>query len=723
MQIRRILAAIIVSAIMIQNSVIVLAEENVNTDYISEEQETEDVTQEKIENIISSVPDINTQLDSLYEEIGNHLGVDKLYIKQLHLLAGGKAVYAEKKPNIKNDLTTETMQAPMEIEGASINYIQADFIKCEDDKVNRPSKYYLPDAVYSVAYDVISLMSQRYYCNRGGYQIYYDSLQDDVKKNIAFYEAVLLYTGTKEETVDKFYLAYEKILYDKSSNENVVEEKDNGTFVIKDKFAGILDDIGINSDRDINNLALMLSFDKNLAVNDSVETLQETYNVPYKPNYTSRENMMIAAASLCGKVRYVWGGGHSGASYIDGINPMWQKFEELYPDEPTTILTTPEGLPLEVPNEGFRKCIKPSGSWCPIHGYSSDEYHGGDVYSLQQYIDISAEHLDSSELLDTKYRDMLSQVNYDNGINVHTLDGLDCSGFASWLYNQITDKYAINSTAKNFTQQVGLVPIEYGTEALPGDIFAWHEHIVIIVGKVNDNAKAFVTIEQTPNVLKYGVIYYKEASASDIALAKQIATEANTLIGGLDSVNEPPHSYCMDSVGIYTEREVVGQDTDEETDEESGEQSTNESGYITKEVWFPYYNDEDSEYNPWEYIPQTFEYYESRPADDGSGEFLTYYILPDDSSENTDEVSEDDSEVIIEHVEEYREIGRFADKFLDDDIIINGYEIPIRSMCAQDIIQHTITKLPISYISGYSIYDGDIFDKSQAATNLGVDFN
>ncbi len=412
---------------------------------------------------------------------------------------------------------------------------------------------------------------------------------------------------------------------------------------------------------------------------------------------------------------------------------MWQKFEELYPDEAVTEVTLENGETVEIPNEGYKTCIKPSGSWCPIHGYSKAEYHGGNVNSLQEYIDISAEHLDSSELLDNKYRDMLNQVSYENGINVHTLDGLDCSGFASWLYNQITDKYTLNSTAKNFTKQTGLVSIEYGTEALPGDIFAWTDHIVVIVGKVNDNAKAFVTIEQTPNVLKYGVIYYKDASSSDIALAKQIASEANELIGGLDSNNEAPHSYCMDSVGIYTEREVI---TNEQPSEEVT-QEVNENGYITKEVWYPYYNDDDSddedsddedsddeesEYNPWDYIPKEFEYFESRQAEDGSGEFLTYYILPGTESLGGDS-GDNNSETVIEHVAEYREIGRFADQFLDEEIILNGYDTPIKNMCAIDIIQHTITKLPISYISGYSTYNGDIFDKSQAASNLGVKIN
>lgn len=666
MNIRKIIATIVISVILIQNTVVAFAEEdkqlyNRTEQTVDETEQTGNETEQPedlsihsddqaqsddIADNIVAIPDIDSQLDTLYDEIGTRLGVDKSYIKQIHLLAGGRAIYAEKKPDIRTDLMSKTDKTPLYIDGADINYIKAEFIKCKDDTISRPSEYYLPDALYSISYDIVSLMSQRYYCNRGGYQIYYDSLQDDVKKNIAFYEAILMYTGAKVESVDKFYLAYEKMLYDKSTNENVIEKVSDNTFKIKDKFIGILNSIGIESDKQLGYLAIALSFDKNLAVNDSVETLQEIYNVPYKPNYTSRENMMVAAASLCGKVRYVWGGGHSGASYIDGINPMWEKFESLYPDAASRQVRLDNGTVINIPNEGYNTCIKPSGSWCPIHGYTNEEFHGGDVHSLQEYIDISAEHLDSSELLDTKYRDMLDKIDFTDGINIHTLDGLDCSGFASWLYNQITDKYEINSTAQNFTQQAGISQIKYGDTIYPGDIFAWTDHIVIIVGKVNNNNKAFVTIEQTPNVLKYGALYYRGARLSDIELAKRIAAEANELIGGIDSSSEKPHAYCMDSVGIYTVQETVNTDT-------TGLES-------------------------------------------------------------------EGNETVVEHLEQYREIGRFKDKFLDEEVGIAEYGTPIKYMCATDIIQHTLSKLPISYISGYNTYNGKIFDKTKAATQLGI---
>lgn len=707
MQIKRIMASLIISTLMMCNTITVLAD---TTDEINSTNETntlDNISEEDIENIIVNIPDIDTQLDELYNSIADELGVDKIYIKQLHLLAGGTAIYAEKKPDIKNDITIDTMQEPMYIEGANTTYRKAEFIECGDDKIERPSPHYLPDAMYSVAYEVISIMSQRYYCNRGGYQIYYDSLQEDVKYNIAFYEAVLLYTGVNIETVNSFYTAYEKILYDKNCNENVIEETESCEYRIKDKFIDIIHDIGITSENDLKHLALVLSFDKNLAVNDSVETLQEVYNVPYKPNYTSRENMMIAAASLCGKVRYVWGGGHSGASYIDGINPMWKEFESLYPDEPTTITENENGEQIEIANDGFGKCIKPSGSWCPIHGVTNASYHGGSIKSLQEYVDISAENLNATELLSDKYKDMLSKVDYKYGINIHTLDGLDCSGFASWLYNQITDKYELNSTAIDFTKQNGLVSVEEGDEILPGDIFTWTEHIVIVVGKVNENKKAFVTIEQTPNVLKYGVIHYEDASSEDIALAKQIASEANELIGGLDSNLEKPHVYCMNSVGIYTVQEL-------ETQTVVTQEERYEYDYI--DIWFPDdYSGYDG-YEPWNYVPESFEWCEERPSDDGNGCIVTYCVI----SNITYEDVYVEKEVMVDKTKQYNEVGRFKDTFIDENTLMSEYGKTIKNMTAQEIIQHTITKLPIYYVSGYNEYNGELFDKSQASTNLGI---
>ena len=58
------------------------------------------------------------------------------------------------------------------------------------------------------------------------------------------------------------------------------------------------------------------------------------------------------------------------------------------------------------------------------------------------------------------------------GVSAHRLDGLDCSGFASWVFNQITNKYNIDSAAMYFTRQDGIESLDIGSELLPGDMFA-----------------------------------------------------------------------------------------------------------------------------------------------------------------------------------------------------------------------------------------------------------
>lgn len=700
---KRLLASLLVGMIMIPNNLVALAAETISENNIEtisgntlEEYKNDEVeiTEETVEKIIMSVPDLNIQLDELYDTIAKNLNIDKIYIKELHLIAGGEAIYADKKPNIYVDTTIDSLKAPMEIEGAQTVYQQAQFIECADNKVERPSKYYLPDALYSVSYDVVALMNQRYHYNREGMQVYFDSLQDDAKEVITFCEAVLLYTGESEETVNRFYQAYEKMLYDKQSNENVVEQQLNGSITIKHKFRDILADIGLKKNYSLNNLGIILQFDKNLAVNDNIESIKDEYIVPYKLNYTSRENMMIAAMCLIGKVRYVWGGGHSGASNIDGINPVWIQWEDLYPNKQYSEITNEQGETTQVSNEGYNRCIKPSGSWCPIHGYSSAEYHGETIHSLDEYIGLRADTFNTEELLDTKYRDMLSKVKYENGINVHTLDGLDCSGFASWLYNQITDKYEINYTAMNFTNQYGIQQVEFGSELLPGDIFTWTTHIVIIVGKVKEGSKAYITVEETPNVLKFGVIYYEGASQSDINEAQKIASEANKLIGGLDTEDEKPHVYCMNNMGTYTVSTTV---------------ETVETNYDTETVWFPMFEDPNNpDYDPYDYVPETYDYRDIILQEDG---YTAIYYIPVDS-----EVSKEE----VKTTEQWMAVGRFKDRFIDEDTPLSDTNTPLKDMCAVDIIQYTLTKLPMSYVSGYNEYKGEIFNKNFVSSSLGV---
>lgn len=688
-----------------------------------------------VEDTLINIKSLDDQLDELYSKIGEHLGVDKSIIKQIHALCGSKAVYADKKPSIYNDLTTYKSMDIYRGKCEQGILQKADFIECGDDNIDRPSEYFLPDALYSVSYDIVSLMSQRFNCDRGPMQEYFDNLKEDVKQRIVFYEAVMEYTGCKENTVDEIFKAYEKCLYDKQKDENVIETNKDGQLEIKSKFRRVFNDIGIKNETRLNYLAIILSYDKDLAVNDNAESTKDEYIVPYKLNYTSRENMMLAAACLVGKVRYVWGGGHSGASYIDGINPAWEMWSDLYT------------------GDNYEKCIQPHGSWCPEHGYSSGECtQGGIIRSLDDYVSKRSKTFRTDELDQDKYRKLLAKVDYSNGISTHTLDGLDCSGFASWLYNQITDKYNVNSTARNFTKQSGIKEVAFGNKMLPGDVFSWTSHIVVIVGQVRKGSKAYVTVEETPHVLKYGVVYYAGASSADIEYGKKIASEANTLIGGIPSGKETPHVYCMNNVGHYTEEVEVDEgkakeskgaekkktdvsvvdnelsllasavesiETTETNTEDSTEQETEEIGTEDKEKE----NDaEKSEDNTEDNKGNSSSDKKSDKVDKEKDKVKKSKGTKKDKKDEKKNKKGKHKKRKTKKVKvnkQYISIGRFEGTFIDEKLGHESFE----DLTALEIIRHTIKKLPMSYVSGYNIYKGKLFDKKTVASELGVKVN
>ena len=75
--------------------------------------------------------DLNTQLNDLYHTVGEYVGLDYKYVKMLHLIAGGKAVYAEKMPNINVDETVEYLSGPFDLPGVDIPYeVEAPFVRC-----------------------------------------------------------------------------------------------------------------------------------------------------------------------------------------------------------------------------------------------------------------------------------------------------------------------------------------------------------------------------------------------------------------------------------------------------------------------------------------------------------------------------------------------------------------------------------------------------------------
>ena len=541
------------------------------------------------ENSYDQAEDLRLQIMELIEDCSDEMDMSRRQLSMIFELADAAPVYDSEKPDILREETSVSAAAPLTISAASTEWKKADFIYCPDPSVKRPSERYLPDALYSIASDLKDLTNERHELNTQSDNLYYNSLNDEVQNTIDFDEAVLIYIGEPESHIDTFKDIYEKILTDKDANENVVEIQDEKP-VIRTKFRNILREASISKPSSLKALGILFSHDQSLFKNDNIDKLTDAYVYPYEIGLTTRENMMIAAMSLVGDVRYVWGGGHSGAAFIKGINPVWKQFKNLYPSEPFSIAVSQNGkVSQNNPeyNEGFGTCIKPSGSWCPIHGYVNTAFHGETIYSLDEYIDLRSDLFEKINLKDKKYRDMLSTVNYSNGVNAHIIDGLDCSGYVSWLYNQIQNEFNVNTAARYFTQQSCFSPLSIGDDLLPGDIFSWESHIVVIVGRVSEDANAYVTLEETPNVLRFGVAYYNEATQEEINYGRQIAAEANELIGGLNAEYERPHIYCINTVGLSASaNETVSEDSDDEEDPKESEESTDSEAAV--------YDNEDS---------------------------------------------------------------------------------------------------------------------------------
>lgn len=640
---RRTVASVLVGMLLMSNVQMAYAADEVAMMHEATSVST-NVDIEEVDKIVASgVDDIGVQLNDLYKEVGKSLNIDYMYVKILHLIAGGKAVYADKRPNILAELTVESMAAPFDIDGAVQLYNQqAPWIVMPDETVERPSKYYLPDAAYSVTSEVVKLMNGRYYADRGEMQEYFDALSKDVKTNVIFCEAVLEYIGAEREAIESFYVTYEKILYEKEANENVLEMNEDGTFSIKEEFKDIFVDNYLGDEDILNVLSIILSFDSKLAASKSVDEVRDAYILPYKVDYTSRENMMLAAMSVVGKVRYVWGGGHLTTGMIDGINPSWQAFYDAYP--------------LDENAEGHARCIQPSGCWCPIHKAVENEngclLKSETITSVEDYVDTIKEVCDTSKLETDKYKALLEdKVDLEHGVASHRLDGLDCSGYASWLYNQISNKREYDAGARSFISSSGLKVVPYGYKMLPGDVFSWGSHIVVVIGPSSANSKAYVITEASPNMVKFGVMYYGSAKQSDINEAIAIAKEANDLIGGVPAT-EKTHIYNMDTRGYTTE--------------------TIDSGTTVIE-------------GDWVYNTETEQWEQGQT------------IINEPTVKTT----------------RYAEIGRLNTSFLDENIIIPDYNKKIKDMSAKEIIQYTLNNMDKSYVSGFDTYEGKIFDTSK----------
>lgn len=484
---------------------------------------------------------IQSQLEDLYAQISSNLNLNVSYIRVLHDLSKSDMVYADEFPNIYTDLTVEEFTEPFTLrESDPQKYDKvADFIECGDNTIERPNSHYLPDALYNVCADIAAIMNSRATMDRGDFTRDYNKLPSEIREEILFCESVGVYAGYPDETVNKFLEAYLTFLKSDKPLESIVEKSDDGQLTIGDTTAGVFADLGFSEDG-LETIAVILSslsLNNVKSVASSIE--KDPFELPYTLGLTTRENLMKAAFSIVGKCKYVWGGGHVSTGIVYGINPVWAWFSDLYGKE--------EGEP------GYNSCIVPGYSWCPIHGEYENSgdgclFYSDSITSIDDYADTLDDILtkDQKEVLDTEeFKQMFDEVNFNSPVLSHRLDGLDCSGYTSWLYNQVATEHIYDSGARYFIAQSGVDSLGMDERLLPGDVYSWGDHIIVIVGAVDSESDAYVMVEQSPNTVKFGVCYFNEASSSDIKKGKEIAREANTLLGNINS-DEYVSSYNMD---------------------------------------------------------------------------------------------------------------------------------------------------------------------------------
>lgn len=457
--------------------------------------------------------DVNEQMMDVYKEIGDELGIPYTYVKTMYKIAGGKAIYFDKEPSVVNDLTAKGLKAPFEIDGVVQVYDKiAGFIECDNNEIIRPNKYYFPDAAYNVMCSIKYLMDKREKFDRGTMQKSFNNLVPEAKQNIIFYEAVMEYLGYEEKQVNTIHKVYKEILRSKEENEFVSEIDENGQYKIKDKFVEILKRNGIN---EVENIAILFSFDSFLATGSIDTNIRKPIQLNYGSKHKSRANMILSASSVVGKVRYVWGGGHNGTSNINGVSPIWLAFNQYYEEN---------GL--------SDKCIQSS----TVHPMDCGD-SGTSVKTLDDYIKLREQYmcgLDKFEMLkELDWSSVFKNNNLNNygSVQAQSVEGLDCSGFVSWVFNQVDNSNIYDSTAVNFVGAEGLSEIVYGEQLLPGDAVGWDTHICLIVGRTDETNKVYIQVEATPNVVRFGVIHYEGATTEQIEYAKKIAREANKIIG------------------------------------------------------------------------------------------------------------------------------------------------------------------------------------------------
>lgn len=441
---------------------------------------------------------VETKVDKAIIEISSKGDIPiELYIDAVELLDKDFEFY-EMFPDIKYD---NTKRSPLKIYG--------------NDVLKGSKNIY--DALCELYKQLDYIYSSRINRVRSTYGEQYTNLDTETKKIITTIETIMIYTGSSDEDADKFMRAYDMSICTDKSLEDCINDC---------KICNSSNIVYINR--------LCTKYENILSSNDKLNC-----DEPHVYGKSSKENAMVAAMSIIGKVRYIWGGGHNGASAIGAINPCWEAFNRLYEESGNNS-----------------RYIGYNSYRCHIHGDSGDiteeaEYKScmeiSGLYDINSYLNSRSKIMDidyaSCEYIKSKYSENIISTG-------HNIDGLDCSGYISWILNQVDSSRIYDCTSSTFKDIEGIEVIEFGNELQTCDIFAWTNHVVMVLGQLNENSKVYIAVEQAPCTPRLCVIYYEGAIKSDIEEAKRIAEDANTLIAG-NKLNV--NIYCMDHKGVSDE--------------------------------------------------------------------------------------------------------------------------------------------------------------------------
>ncbi len=269
-----------------------------------------------------------------------------------------------------------------------------------------------------------------------------------------------------------------------------------------------------------------------------LEVFSQPVALAYSLPDSSTESQMISdTLSLVGKVRYVWGGGHLKTAMVDGISPIWEPFNQLYADQQ---LPSDYSLGLD------------RNSWCPVHGYQNCIEVGSGIHSLEQLIDQRADMLG----IPTEQFSCFSQQDFKDRSTwkrTHRFDGLDCSGYMSWVVYQSLGVYQESMEHMDLTPFCQMVTRD---SLRPGDIVEFDEHTYMLIGEVQPGC--WIHSEATPGVLRLGITWWGQGKwaideAYQIILRyyekNDLMIQDNVRVFDLDSLPVSEYKEGMLSIG------------------------------------------------------------------------------------------------------------------------------------------------------------------------------